>query len=49
MTSQLFRESLTCLQQKKTDSLSTASLMGVQIQHELVYPLEDFFVVYLTD
>lgn len=34
---------------KKTDSLSTASLMGVEIQHEFVYPLEDAFAVYLSD
>lgn len=34
---------------KKTDSLSTASLMGVEIQHEFVYPLEDAFVSYLSD
>lgn len=34
---------------KKTDSLSTASLMGVEIQHEFVYPLEDAFVLYLSD
>lgn len=35
---------------KKTDSLSTASLAhGVQIQDELVYPLEDFFTMYLSD
>lgn len=34
---------------KKTDSLSAASLMGVEIQHEFVYPLEDAFTVYLSD
>ena len=34
---------------KKTDSLSTASLMGVEIQHEFVYPFEDAFVLYLSD
>ena len=34
---------------KKTDSLSTASLMCVEIQHEFVYPLEDAFVLYLPD
>ena len=37
------------MHQKKTDSLSTASLMGVEIQHEFVYPLEDAFAVYLSD
>ena len=38
------------LKTKKTDSLSTASLAhGVQIQDELVYPLEDFFTMYLSD
>ena len=34
---------------KKTDSLSTASLMGVQIQNEFIYPLEDAFTMYLPD
>lgn len=35
---------------KKTDSLSTASLThGVQMQNEFVYPLEDAFVMYLSD
>lgn len=34
---------------KKTDSLSTASLMGVQIQNEFIYPLKDAFTMYLPD
>ena len=38
------------LKTKKTDSFSTASLAhGVQIQNEFVYPLEDFFTMYLSD
>ena len=45
----LYWPSYIYLHQKKTDSLSTASLMGVEIQHEFVYPLEDAFAVYLSD
>ena len=37
------------MKKKKTDSLSTASLVGVKIQHEFVYPFEDFFALYLFD
>lgn len=34
---------------KKTDSLSTASLVGVKVRNEFVYPLEGFFTSYLSD
>ena len=34
---------------KKTDSLSTVSLVGVKVRHEFVYPLEGFFTSYLSD
>ena len=34
---------------KKTDSLSTASLVGVKVRNEFIYPLEGFFTSYLSD